>query len=119
MTTKTFRKSTASGPDGGNCVEVFPGADVVEVRDSKDRDGPVAAFTPTAWAALCTALLAGDPTDTIRPLADGGAQIRQGPTALTFTRSEWDAFLTGVGNGEFDQLQESRHTSPHLAPATR
>ncbi|SCF45446.1 DUF397 domain-containing protein [Micromonospora mirobrigensis] len=52
-----WRKSTRSGPDGGNCVEVadsLPG--VVAVRDSKDPDGPALAFAPAAWRAFVAAL---------------------------------------------------------------
>ncbi|WP_192771794.1 DUF397 domain-containing protein [Plantactinospora soyae] len=43
-----------SNSNGGNCVEVAdelaPG--VVGVRDSKDRQGPVLTFDPTAWRAF-------------------------------------------------------------------
>ncbi|MEV6373598.1 DUF397 domain-containing protein [Micromonospora musae] len=45
-----WRKSTRSGSNGGNCVEVadnLPG--LVAVRDSKDPAGPVLTFSPTAW----------------------------------------------------------------------
>ncbi|SCE99152.1 DUF397 domain-containing protein [Micromonospora mirobrigensis] len=48
-----WRKSTRSGGNGGNCVEVatnLPG--IVAVRDSKDPDGPRLTFTPTAWSAF-------------------------------------------------------------------
>ncbi|MFY1578085.1 DUF397 domain-containing protein [Verrucosispora sp. WMMD703] len=55
LTDARWRKSTRSGPDGGNCVEVadnLPG--LVAVRDSKDPTGPVLAFPPTAWRAFLT-----------------------------------------------------------------
>ncbi|MBE1534687.1 hypothetical protein H4W34_004520 [Actinomadura algeriensis] len=44
----SWRKSSYSGPNGGNCVELagLPGA--VGVRDSKDPDGPVLLLTRTA-----------------------------------------------------------------------
>jgi hypothetical protein len=45
-----WRKSTRSGGNGGDCVEVaanVPG--VVAVRDSKDPSGPVVALTPRQW----------------------------------------------------------------------
>jgi hypothetical protein len=48
-----WRKSTRSGSNGGNCVEVadnLPG--VVYVRDSKDPEGPVLSFEPDAWRAF-------------------------------------------------------------------
>ena len=45
-----WRKSTRSGGNGGNCVEVADnlGA-VVGVRDSKDPAGPVLTFAPAVW----------------------------------------------------------------------
>jgi Domain of unknown function (DUF397) len=64
LTGAVWRKSTRSGGNGGDCVEVadnLPG--VVAVRDSKDPNGP----------------------------------------ALTFTPSEWKAFIGGVHDGEFDR----------------
>lgn len=45
-----WRKSTRSGGNGGDCVEVaanVPG--IVAVRDSKDPSGPVVALTPAQW----------------------------------------------------------------------
>ncbi|TMQ81282.1 DUF397 domain-containing protein [Actinomadura soli] len=48
-----WRKSTHSGPNGGECVEVADVAGVVAVRDSKDPDGPVLMVTR---AALRTAV---------------------------------------------------------------
>ncbi|MFV2019910.1 DUF397 domain-containing protein [Micromonospora sp. LOL_023] len=51
-----WRTSSRSGGNG-NCVEVADNlAAVVAVRDSKDRSGPVLAFSPTAWAAFTTSL---------------------------------------------------------------
>ncbi|WP_432899706.1 DUF397 domain-containing protein [Micromonospora matsumotoense] len=48
-----WRKSTRSGPDGGNCVEVADNlSGVVIVRDSKDPSGPVLAFDPYSWRAF-------------------------------------------------------------------
>ncbi|MEU0153792.1 DUF397 domain-containing protein [Micromonospora fulviviridis] len=45
-----WRKSTRSGGNGGNCVEVADNlAGVVGVRDSKDPAGPVLTFDPAAW----------------------------------------------------------------------
>jgi uncharacterized protein DUF397 len=47
-----WRTSSHSGQNGA-CIEVAADiADVVAVRDSKDRDGPVLAFAPAAWRAF-------------------------------------------------------------------
>lgn len=59
MLTRKWRKSSESNAD---CVEVRAVDDAVEVRHSKDPDGPV----------------------------------------LRYSRAEWDAFLRGAKNGEFD-----------------
>ncbi|MFD8527285.1 DUF397 domain-containing protein [Streptosporangium canum] len=63
LNTVAWRKSTRSGPDGGNCVEVAElSGGRRGVRDSKNPTGP----------------------------------------ALIFTPGEWDAFIGGVKDGEFD-----------------
>jgi hypothetical protein len=51
-------RSSYSGGDGGNCVEVATGPGAVRVRDSKDREGGTLAFAPAAWNAF-TGLAAG------------------------------------------------------------
>jgi hypothetical protein len=48
-----WRKSTYSNGDGGNCVEVADGVPgVVPVRDSKVTGGPVVVVGAGAWAAF-------------------------------------------------------------------
>ena len=46
-----WRKSSHSGPNGGECVEVATAAAVL-VRDTVDRGGPVLTFTADAWRAF-------------------------------------------------------------------
>jgi hypothetical protein len=58
---ESFFKSNGSGDLG--CVEVSIQPDAIGVRDSKNRKGPV----------------------------------------LAFTEHEWDVFIAGVKNGEFDR----------------
>lgn len=55
-----WRKSSFSESNGGDCVEVGPTADAVLVRDTKNRPGGTLTFATTAWRAL-TATLAGQP----------------------------------------------------------
>ncbi|WP_184544497.1 DUF397 domain-containing protein [Streptosporangium becharense] len=53
LSTALWRKSSRSGSNGGQCVEVatnLPG--VVAVRDSKDPGGPKLLFTPADWQAF-------------------------------------------------------------------
>ncbi len=50
-----WRKSSHSGNNGGQCVEVAlhpDGASACLVRDSKDPHGPVLTFTPDEWRAF-------------------------------------------------------------------
>jgi hypothetical protein len=63
LTGTTWHKSSYSGNDGGNCVEVardLPG--VVAVRDSKNPAGPALLLSPQAWRAFTAAVKAGEPT---------------------------------------------------------
>ncbi|MFE9188115.1 DUF397 domain-containing protein [Micromonospora sp. NPDC007208] len=48
-----WRKSTRSGDNGGDCIEVATNlAEVVAVRDSKDPRGPLLTFTAQAWTGF-------------------------------------------------------------------
>lgn len=50
---RVWRKSTHSGNNGGQCVEIAGTAwRTVAVRDSKDPQGPELAFTPETWRAF-------------------------------------------------------------------
>ncbi len=56
-----WQKSTYSGSNGGQCVEVarnVPG--LVAVRDSKDTGGPVLVVTPAQWRAFLAGACRGD-----------------------------------------------------------
>jgi hypothetical protein len=57
----TWRKSSYSGGNGGNCVEVGAPAEAgrVLVRDTKDRQGPVLAFSPRTWRHFAERVRAG------------------------------------------------------------
>ncbi|WP_367043208.1 DUF397 domain-containing protein [Streptomyces sp. Je 1-332] len=48
-----WRKSTHSGASGGDCLEVADGhPNLVPVRDSKNPAGPKLVFRATAWSAF-------------------------------------------------------------------
>lgn len=61
LTSAIWCKSSYSGSNGGNCVEVarnLPG--IVAVRDSKDPDGGALVFTPDEWRAFIAGAQAGE-----------------------------------------------------------
>jgi hypothetical protein len=61
MTGAVWRKSARSDNGGASCVEVARNLpEVVGVRDSKDRSGPVLAFAPDAWAAFLGGIRNGE-----------------------------------------------------------
>ena len=56
MTDPVDRESTtwikaAASMDSGNCVQMRRNADMVEIRDSKDPNGPILRFTGAEFAA--------------------------------------------------------------------
>jgi hypothetical protein len=59
-----WRKSSYSGGNGGNCIEVagHSRADRILVRDTKDRSGPILRFPADAWRRFAAQL---------KSLADG------------------------------------------------
>ncbi|MET7390022.1 DUF397 domain-containing protein [Streptomyces sp. NPDC005529] len=48
----TWIKSSFSGGEGGECVEVAASPRAVRVRDSKDPRGPQLALSPGSWSAF-------------------------------------------------------------------
>jgi len=54
-TTPTWRKSSYSGTQGGNCVEVAPLTNAVGVRDSKIEASPIVTAGIEAWATFLAA----------------------------------------------------------------
>jgi Domain of unknown function (DUF397) len=61
LTGAIWRKSSRSGNNGGNCVEVAGNLpDIVAVRDSKDPSGAKLAFTTSEWAAFTRGVRDGE-----------------------------------------------------------
>ena len=72
MTGATWRKSSYSSSNGGECVEVGNHQSRVLVRDTKDRRGPVLQVSPAVWRRFADRvkserLLAADPHGISRP----------------------------------------------------
>lgn len=58
---KWVKSSYSNGSGGSNCVEVGAGEDdQILVRDSKDPDGPVLAFTRAEWDAFTAGVRDGE-----------------------------------------------------------
>ena len=55
----TWRKSSYSGNNGGQCVEVGDAANMIAVRDGKDPGGSVLVFAPDTWAAFAERMKTG------------------------------------------------------------
>ncbi|QFG22651.1 DUF397 domain-containing protein [Actinomadura sp. WMMB 499] len=52
LTRAVWRKSSYTGPNGGECVELASVPDTVAVRDSKDPDGPKLIIGRASFATL-------------------------------------------------------------------
>ncbi len=56
-----WHKSSFSGDNGGECIEVAPGfPGLVPVRDSKNPEGPALVFPAAAWQAFVAGVRAGE-----------------------------------------------------------
>lgn len=54
-------KSSYSGDNGGNCIEIAPGTPgAVPVRDSKDPHGPTLVFPAAEWSSFVAAIKNGN-----------------------------------------------------------
>ncbi|MCT9108490.1 DUF397 domain-containing protein [Streptomyces mirabilis] len=60
LTAVTWRKSSYSNSDGGQCLEVVDNlptpTPLVPVRDSKNPHGPALVLPAAAWASFVTAV---------------------------------------------------------------
>jgi hypothetical protein len=52
LTPRTWRKSSYSGANSGNCIEVASAAFTVAVRDSQDPHGLELTFSQPGWQAF-------------------------------------------------------------------
>ncbi|MEV3968110.1 DUF397 domain-containing protein [Streptomyces sp. NPDC050698] len=48
----TWIKSSYSGNDGPDCVEIAIARPAIHIRDSKNKDGARLSFTGDAWSAF-------------------------------------------------------------------
>ncbi|MFF2811135.1 DUF397 domain-containing protein [Streptomyces sp. NPDC058000] len=52
MSDLAWFKSSYSGDEGGNCLEVSASHTAIHIRDSKNPDGPVLTLPAGAWGAF-------------------------------------------------------------------
>ncbi|MFF3766160.1 DUF397 domain-containing protein [Streptomyces sp. NPDC001922] len=110
LTHASWRKSSYSNQEGGNCVEVadgFPG--LVPVRDSKDPEGMPLVFSETAWVSFTSELKAATWHKSTYSNQEGGdcvevadglpglVSIRDSKdpngSVLVFTAASWATFI--------------------------
>ncbi|KAA8890531.1 DUF397 domain-containing protein [Nocardia colli] len=107
-------RSTRSN-NGNQCVEVRFDGDAVLVRDSKYRrnpanhpaDEPIITVTAREWTTFLDSVrVPGRPSGALiaHTRADGHTTLEHGGTVLGYTPQEWDAFLLGARDGEFDRV---------------
>ncbi|MFE3057726.1 MULTISPECIES: DUF397 domain-containing protein [unclassified Nocardia] len=108
---RLWRKSSYSGSNGGQCVEVCVTAQTVLIRDSKytgpSESRPIVSVPGALWPEVLDVVLAGSSAAVgaeldIKVDADGAASLTDSRgRRLTFTAGEWDAFTKGVADGQF------------------
>ncbi|WP_330233732.1 DUF397 domain-containing protein [Nocardia sp. NBC_00508] len=103
--------------NGNQCVEVRFDGDAVLIRDSKYRrnpanrpaDEPIITVTVAEWTAFLDVLRTRGRSNgelIAHTAANGHTRLRHRATTLTYTSEEWDAFLLGAHDGEFDRIVE-------------
>lgn len=108
----TWFKSSYSNPSQA-CVEVRFTGGSVQIRDSKDLGtGPVITVPSADWPEVLAEASgqrrSGRQALRIAVRADGGADVWSGASpTLSFTQGEWDAFVAGVRDGEFELPRSS------------
>jgi len=90
-----WRKSSHSGNNGGTCVEVGVWR---KASHSGNNGGACVEVTATRGTSAAAHKAGGDVLYLMRDSKDPG-----GPR-LAFTAAEWDAFVKGVKDGEFDPV---------------
>ncbi|MFE3794642.1 DUF397 domain-containing protein [Nocardia tengchongensis] len=106
-----WRKSSYSGSNGGQCVEVAIAAGMVRIRDSKysgpPERRPIITVPIHRWVDVLEFVLRGGAGQvgmglSIELCAEGGTTLKSHDgTELAFTAAEWDAFAKGIVNDEF------------------
>lgn len=67
MSTLVWRKTSFSNGSGGNCIEVGDAGHAIAVRDSKDPGGPSLLVPPGAWTHFAGRVKSGRLAPILRP----------------------------------------------------
>lgn len=60
LSNAVWRKSSRSGPNGGDCVEVASNLHgIIAIRDSKNPTGTTLTFTPNQWRTFLNSIKHG------------------------------------------------------------
>ncbi len=102
-------KSSFSNPSQ-ECVEVNFDGDLVHIRDTKDHGaGPVITIGVEHWPGVLAEALGHAEAGSnhavhLQQTEDGGMRLsaRGNDSALSYTSSEWRAFVAGAMQGQFD-----------------
>jgi hypothetical protein len=112
-------RTSSRSSNGEQCVEVAPTTNGVLVRHSKRPGDGTIAFTFPAWEEFLRAALSGqspnirpDGTDTLVSALHTGVELR-------FDKDEWQAFVAGVRDREFDPEMLTEHTDHGQMAASR
>ncbi|MFJ4658142.1 DUF397 domain-containing protein [Nocardia sp. NPDC088792] len=108
---RAWRKSTYSGSNGGQCVEMSFGPERVLIRDSKYSGPalgrPIVSVSNAQWPRFLDLVLSGAVGDLgqgvrVELCSNGGVILAdQSQARLLFTVAEWDAFAKGIADGQF------------------
>lgn len=90
---------------GATCVQVrVPCADVIEIGDTKNPDGPTLTVPNIDWEHFLTQVTIDFGRLRAEFFPDGGFTLTDTTTSnspvLAYTKTEWDAFKLGVDVGE-------------------
>ncbi|MGW4351646.1 DUF397 domain-containing protein [Nocardia sp. NPDC004582] len=105
-----WRKSSYSGSNGGQCVEVAIAAGTVRIRDSKysglPEHRPIITVPSDLWVEMLDFVLRRSTGEAgmglhVELSSSGDAILSHNGIVLAFTAAEWDAFQQGIMNGEF------------------
>lgn len=94
-------KSSRSGGQGGNCVEVADDGGQWFVRDSKDPDGAILTVSGTAWHAFLRQLTpAKAPGSRLSPVRELPAFVGAGDSGRSDISQRVDEVLAEDGFGQ-------------------